>query len=553
MRGALAVAVVLVGTAVVGCGGDDTAGIVPSAPAASTTTAATIPPFATTPGEVATTQPGAPVQDGEIAVDVGQVVGTFDRRLLGTSMPAWVRPEKLADPQFQQLAVASGATVLRMPGGTWSTSYDWLACENGDADGCYWTWAARPSDFVGFMAATGMDGMWTVRFGGSAQEAAALVAFFNGEVGDTRQIGTDRYGKDWGTVGQWASLRAEHGHAQPQRVQLWEIGNEVFGAKRDTAGPACYEFGWEDVWTCDGGDYINGDDDHDGYLAFRTAMLAVDPSIEIGAVGVSPPDAWGGFGNQVIEGTPGELDFYVLHDYPFSGDTDNGSILRQPQRTWPWLIDAVTPTLAADGASAVPIAVTEYGWISTIDADKDAKLNRAVNALYVADMIGQMAVSGVRIANQWNFGNGVGTTGADYGMVDLEDDSRYPQYYALAMWSRAGSDLLGVSSAFDASETLSVYATAASDGSVTLLAVNKSDAAIDAQVRLDGTADTYRVTADVAGADSVDATAMSYNGVADPPVDLTDVDPMPAADATGSFAYRFEPASITVLHLTPSA
>lgn len=544
---------VVVAVVAVACSGDDTASIVPSTPATTTgATVATIPPLASIPAEPGTTQPAAAVAADEIAIDVGKVSGTFDRRMLGTNVPAWVRPEKLADPRFQELAVASGASVVRMPGGSWSSSYDWLACENGDADGCFWTWAARPSDFVGFLAATGLEGMWTVSFEGTAQEAAALVAFFNGDVDDTREIGTDRRGTDWGTVGQWASLRAEHGHPEPQRVQLWEVGNEVFGAKRDTAGGSCYEFGWEDVWTCDGEEYVHGNDDHDGFLAYRTAMQAVDPSIEVGAVGVSAPDAWGGFGIEVIEGTAGAMDFYILHDYPFSSDTDVDSILEQPQRSWPWLADAVTPTLEAAGAAEVPVAVTEYGWISTIDADTEAKLSRAVNALYIADLIGQMAASGVRIANQWNFGNGAGSTGADYGMVNLEDDSRYPQYYALAMWARFGTDLLEVSSGIDGATTLSVYAAATPDGGITVLAVNKTGDDVEARLRLDGATGPYRVTADVAAADSVDATSMTFNGEADPPVDLAQVASLPVGDATGSLTYAFEPYSITVLHLTPA-
>ena len=38
---------------------------------------------------------------------------------------------------------------------------------------------------------------------GTAQEAAALVAFFNGDVDDSRTIGPDRNGRDWGTVGDF--------------------------------------------------------------------------------------------------------------------------------------------------------------------------------------------------------------------------------------------------------------------------------------------------------------------------------------------------------------
>ena len=78
----------------------------------------------------------------------------IDRRLFGTNLPAWVGPETMADETFRAAAVDSGATVVRMPGGSWSNSYDWLACEQG-GDGCFWPWAARPADFAEFISATG--------------------------------------------------------------------------------------------------------------------------------------------------------------------------------------------------------------------------------------------------------------------------------------------------------------------------------------------------------------------------------------------------------------
>ena len=196
-------------------------------------------------------------------------------------MPAWLGPERLADPGFLASTAALGTTLLRFPGGSWSNGYDWLACERGVEPDCFATWAARPSDFVALMEATGLPGVWTASFSGTAEEAAAAVAFFNGDVDDNRVIGVDEEGHDWRTVGEWARLRATGGHPDPARIELWEVGNEVYGAK-PAAGPDCASFGWEDVWTCDGTQYIEGDDVHDGYLEFRDAMLAVDPDIEVG-------------------------------------------------------------------------------------------------------------------------------------------------------------------------------------------------------------------------------------------------------------------------------
>ena len=120
------------------------------------------------------------------------------------------------------------------------------------------------------------------------------------------------------------------------------------------------------------------------------------------------------------------------------------------------------------------------------------------------------------------------------------------------MWAGIGTNLVRVTSGFDDRETLSAYAATSADGTISVLAVNKTDHAVDARLRLDGASGSYDVTANVAGASAVDATSMSYNGQADPPVDLTQVAPLPVGTATGTFEYAFEPYSITVLHLTPA-
>ena len=135
---------------------------------------------------------GAP--DGTIVVDVAGTSIPFDHRLLGTNAPAWISPTQLTDPSFHEKLIDMGTSVLRMPGGSWSNAYDWLACETDT--GCEWHWAARPSDFAELLAGTGAEGMWTVRINGTAEEAASLVAFFNGEVGDDTVIGVD-----WPVVG----------------------------------------------------------------------------------------------------------------------------------------------------------------------------------------------------------------------------------------------------------------------------------------------------------------------------------------------------------------
>jgi hypothetical protein len=149
-------------------------------------------------------------------------------------------------------------------------------------------------------------------------------------------------------------------------------------------------------------------------------------------------------------------------------------------------------------------------------------MTQAMNALYIADTIGQLAVSGVSIANQWTLASGTTESGADYGMIDLDDWSRFPQYEAIEMWGRAGSSLLPVDVGDGA---LRAYATRHEDGRLTLIVLNLAGEESTRTVRLVG--------ADVAGeaeftsvwTDDLSATTMSRESTAVQPsggdVDLT--------------------------------
>ena len=479
----------------------------------------------------------------------------FDRRLLGTNVPAWLGPDRLTNPRFITRSIALGSPLLRMPGGSWSGSYDWLACENGDQQACYWTWAARPTDFMNFMRATGSPGMWTVSVNGTPQEAAALVAFFNGTVDDTRSIGMDLRGRDWKTVGDWARLRAQHGNPTPLPIRLWEFGNEVYGGKSG-AGAECTSFGWEDVWTCDGTEYMQGKGSgatrRDGYLTFRTAMRTIDANILVGAVGVDNPSDWTNWGNEVIGIGATDLDFYIVHRYAYSQTPASAAaVLAPPQRTWANVVTDLNTAFDRYAAGRrAPIAVTEYNLVAFQDLDTGQLMRQAVNALSIADTIGQMAAQGVQIANQWNLANGLAPNGTDYGLLNADSGDRNPQYYALALWNRFGTALLPVSTnALDATK-LSLYAGRTADGALTLLAINKSAQPISVTVRIAGATGPFTVTADTLSASTLTDTAVRFNGVANPADDLADAPAQALGTQTGSFAHSFSPYSLTLLTFT---
>lgn len=505
------------------------------------------PPAATaTPSAI---QPGLTIRaDGQAR--------PFDRRLLGTNVPAWLgtnlqRPEVLARTR------TLGTTVLRLPGGSWSNSYDWLACELGDAEGCYWTWAARPSDLLKFVRATGQEAMWTVSINGTAQEAAALVAFFNGEIDDDRPIGIDVRGRDWKTVGDWARLRAENGSPEPLPIRLWEVGNEVYGGK-EGSGTDCASWGWEDVWTCDGREYVAGKTEdglrREGYLEFRAAMRAVDPEILVGAVGVAGPGEWTNWGNEVISTAGENLDFYIVHYYPYSEQPPGApEVLADPQAIWPRVMEELNAAFDRHlGGQRVPVAVTEYNLVAFQELDNEQLMRRAVNALFIADMIGQMAEHGVAMANQWDLANGRAENGTDYGMLDAESAERHPQYYGMLAWSGFGEELLPLDSSLPADTTLSAYAGRDATGALTLLAINKTSETITVPVRVAPGGATFRVTADEVRAEALEATAVTWNGVPNPADDLADAPPRELGRFDGVMDYSFAPYSISILRFTPT-
>lgn len=511
----------------------------------------TTAPTPTTPASV----DGRPV----VQIDTTSPGQPIDPRLFGTNIPAWLGPSNLGRDDVLAMTQALGTNILRIPGGSWSNAYSWLACETGDAqknteDGCYWPWAARPTDFLNFVRATGMEAMWTVSINGTSKEAAALVAFFNGTVDDTTPIGVDVRGYDWKTVGYWAQLRADNGNPEPLGIKLWEVGNEVYGGKPDMGGRDCSEWGWEDVWTCDGTEYmlgkIVGSEIYEGYLDFRDAMRAVDPTILVGAVGVEEPDSWSDWGNEVIREGGENLDFYVIHHYAYSEQPPSTeAALARPQETWAEMIAATNAAFDTYLGRRIPIAVTEYNLVAFQDLDNDQLMTRAVNALFLADTLGQLATHGVAMANQWDLANGRANNGTDYGMIDMDTGVRAPQYYAMLLWSRFGSQLLPVNSPFAADTTLSVYAGRDEDGNLSLIAINKTDTPQDVRFEWLGASGVWQASVDLFMADTLEATEGTFNNNPDPAFDLADA---PAADlgaVEGNLAYTAPPFSISLIRL----
>jgi alpha-L-arabinofuranosidase len=505
-----------------------------------------------------------------IRIQPGGVITAVDAHMLGSNLPAWLGRSRFEDQVFLSRTIASGIKLLRMPGGSWSNAYGWLSCEMGTdqpgAEPCYWPWAARPTDFINFLRATGAEGLWVVNPNGTAKEAAALVAFFNGAVDDHREIGVDIRGKDWGKVSDWAQLRAAHGNPEPLGVKLWEFGNEVYGGKPSTGGSLCQSWGWEDVWTCDGAEYVlgkgTGPTRREGYLEFREAMRAVDPTIWVGAVGYEVPGDpfnpdWQNYNNwglKVISTTGAALDFYSIHPYPYFQPPANNAagyaeILAKPQRQWRTIrtdLDGAFDAFASERRA--PVAVTEYNLISVQDQDNAQLMTRAINALFLADSIGQAIQQGFAMFNQWDLANGRASNGTEYGLMH-EDNNFYraPQYYAFPLWARFGKNMLPVTTTLDAATQASVYAGRIDATTFSVLAINKMATSITATVAVEDGAIVGGIVYEVRAA-SPSAQSVLYNGSAMPSDDLSEP-PMAIDAVNGELTVVLAPWSITLIQL----
>jgi alpha-N-arabinofuranosidase len=199
----------------------------------------------------------------------------------------------------ESLVAALRPSFIRWPGGNVAQDYHW-AWGTGPRDrrpvwvNLSWSNEPEPGDigtdeFVAFCRRVGAEPSITVNVegrGATAEEAAAWVEYCNGPA-------TSRHG----------AMRAANGHEEPYKVKYWELGNEIWG------------------------DWVRGHSDAAtyarNYLRYEKAMRAVDPTIELIAVGDNDMD-W----NRTVLRTAGEkIDQLAIHHYygrkEMAGDARN--------------------------------------------------------------------------------------------------------------------------------------------------------------------------------------------------------------------------------------
>ena len=199
----------------------------------------------------------------------------------------------------ESLVKALRPSFLRWPGGNVAQDYHWIwgvGPRDRRPDWVNLSWKNEPEpgdigtdEFIALCRRLGAEPSITVNVegrGATPEEAAAWVEYCNGPA-------TSRYG----------ALRAANGHPAPHAVKYWEVGNEIWG------------------------DWVRGHSDAPtyarNYLNYASAMRAVDPGIELIAVGHEEMD----WNRTVLRTAGGAIDYLALHHYygskAMAGDTNN--------------------------------------------------------------------------------------------------------------------------------------------------------------------------------------------------------------------------------------
>jgi hypothetical protein len=253
----------------------------------------------------------------KVSVNLGKPINI----LINTSLGA---PANLSDGstyavQTQPYLKASGLTTLRFPSSS-ADLYHWSTNTVTPYKGIAGGYVAPESSFPNLMRVVDQVGtsLVVVNYGsnqdgtggGEPAEAAAWVAYANAAATDSKVIGKDSTGHDWGTAGKWATIRSEAplatddgynslriAHPAPLNIKLWQIGNQVYNngyyggehtGEPDLHGPA--PTGLKDFGKLRKNPKLSPAFYADQIVEFAKAMKEIDPSIQIGAAFVTPPD-----------------------------------------------------------------------------------------------------------------------------------------------------------------------------------------------------------------------------------------------------------------------
>jgi hypothetical protein len=479
---------------------------------------------------------------GVVKVNVAMDKSTTFMAPRAEAVNASVADGHLADPALPLLLRNAGITTLRYPGGGFADNYHWSTNKPSNsqlAAALRYSGLAAGTDFGSFVHLIDQVGttVITVNYGsnqdgtggGEPAEAAAWVAYANGDPNATTVIGKDSTGTDWQTVGYWASLRAAQplptddgknflriAHPQPLNVKYWEVGNEVYkngyyGGEGETLDlHAPYP---KDPKDNDKQRRKNPNLSPAAYgkelLAYVKAMKAADPRIKVGASLDSPvantwdiqewtqdpvtgkyvqnskfqkaQDSGPDWDRNVLQVAGKDIDFVALHwntgkttDVSNFKDLDNAALLTSPHDELPPIFGGLVDMFHkyCPQNTGMQVLVTDIGPKSYIKVP-----DQSVIALFAADAYLTLVETGV--ANiDWSALHG--------GLID-DKNQLSPSYFGLQMIRQFMTYNEPLATVTSSHSLLGAHAAVHKNGSMSLMLINKDPKnAANVKVQIDG-------------------------------------------------------------------
>lgn len=361
-----------------------------------------------------TASPPTPIPD-TLFVDPGTDLGPISPYLFGSNYG----PMHAVAPAVMPLVENGGFTVLRFPGGAWTDSVD-----------------IKPfqiDQLMMFSKQVGAISTVSVRMlDGSPEAAADLVRYAN----ITKQYG----------------------------ITYWSIGNEPNIYTQ--LGYADYEYTIEN---------LNKD-----WRAIALAMKEVDPTIKLMGPELSqwntgyettPKDSFNNdWMTEFLKVNGDLLDVVTVHRYPMHAPSNDGPVtiqqLRENTRKWVSEVEYLRTLSTEVLGKELPIAITElYSDPSNIMM-QEASPDSFYNAIWYADVLGQLMNADVFMANQWVLSQRTTGLGLFQGEIIR------PTYYVFPLYKNFGNQQVYAASGV---ADVDIFAAKREDGRLSLMVINLSD------------------------------------------------------------------------------
>ncbi|HSL47010.1 MAG TPA: glycoside hydrolase family 44 protein [Anaerolineales bacterium] len=353
-----------------------------------------------------------PVPDA-LSVDPSTSLGPISPYIYGTNYG----PMHAVQLEVMPLVEDAGFTVLRFPGGAWTDAID-----------------MRPFQIdmlMTFAEQVGAIPTISVRMlNGKPETAAELVRYTNIE---------QKYG-----------------------VTYWSIGNEP--SIYTQLNQADYDYTTE---------HLNRD-----WRAIALAMKEADPTIKLMGPEIhqwndgyetTPKDSAGrDWMTEFLKANGDLVDVVTVHRYPLHSPTNPVAVrdLRENTRKWVSEVEYLRSLIRETVGRDLPLAITEVNSDPSSTMLQEVSPDSFYNAIWYADVLGQMMTADVFMVNQWVLSQR--TTGL--GLI--QGTTVRPTFYVFPLYKNFGSEQ--VYAASDVAD-VDIFAAKREDGALTVIVINLSD------------------------------------------------------------------------------